>query len=346
MMKPTPIILDIDNACGMTARDVDDGLALAMALASDDFDLVGVTTCSGNCYAHEATDITVRMLELAGRTDIPVGAGRDFPILQNVSAHFELLAESSIKAAELWNGSVELPAATGAIEPMPAHQLIIETVRKYPGEVVIVKEGSMTNLAVALMVDPEIAPLVKGVVHMGGSIEPWWESYIGRTDPELWRHVIKLNTIYDPEATAIVMNSGIPMTYATVNVCARVRLRDADVERMAAVEGPFHRFLSDAARRWVNLVDYKDGSEGAAMWDLLTLAIVAHPEFCDYVTMRQDADKFLSNGHPWLYPSADGPHARVTVGVDVAAFEKYLMECMTRPIPGSNQATGSSDGKH
>jgi purine nucleosidase len=332
---PTRIILDIDNATGMAARDVDDGLALTMALASGDFDLLGVTTCSGNCYARESTDITLRMLELAGRTDIPVGAGRDMPMLLDVGPHFQRLAQASAAAAAGWHGAVALPPASGSITPVPAYRLIIDMVRRYPGEVVIVKEGALTNLAVALLVDPGIAPLVKGVVHMGGSIEPWWESYLGRMDPEMWRHVIKLNTVYDPEATAIVMKSGIPMTYVTINVCSRVRLRPADTDRIAAVGGPYHAFLADASRRWVDYVDYQDGSEGAAMWDLLTLALVAHPEFCECVTMRQDADRFRADRYPWLYASSDGPQAQVTVGVDVAAFEAYLMRSLTTPIPAA-----------
>lgn len=332
---PTRIILDIDNATGMAARDVDDGLALTMALASGDFDLLGVTTCSGNCYAHESTDITIRMLELAGRIDIPVGAGRDMPMLQDVGPHFQRQAHASASAAGRWDGSIALPPASGAITPVPAHQLIIDLVRRHPGEVVIVKEGSMTNLAVALMVDPGIAPLVKGVVHMGGSIEPWWESYVGRMDPEMWRHVIKLNTVYDPEATAVVMKSGIPMTYVTINVCSRVRLRLADIDRIAAVSGPYHTFLADASRRWTDYVDYRDDSEGAAMWDLLTLALVAHPEFCECVTMRQDPNRFLAEQYPWLTPSPDGPRAEVTVDVDVPAFEAYLMKSLTTSIPAA-----------
>lgn len=334
---PTRIILDIDNATGMPARDVDDGLALTMALASGDFELLGVTTCSGNCYARESTDITIRMLELAGRTDILVGEGRDMPMLQDVGAHFQRQAHASAAAADRWLGAVSLPPARGAVTPVPAHQLIIDLVRRYPGEVVIVKEGSLTNLAVALLVDPDIAPLVKGVVHMGGSIEPWWESYLGRIDPEMWRHVIKLNTVYDPDATAIVMKSGIPMTYVTINVCSRVRLRPADVDRIGGAGGAYHAFLADASRRWVDYVDYRDDSEGAAMWDLLTLALVAHPEFCECVTMRQDPDRFRAERYPWLYSSSEGPYANVTVDVDVAAFEAYLMRSLTSPIP----ATGS-----
>jgi len=321
----------------MPARDVDDGLAMTMALASDDFDLVGITTCSGNCYAHESTDITLRLLELAGRTDIPVGAGRDMPMLQDVTAHYQLLDEGSKRAAAAWADAAVLPPASGAIRPVPAHQLIIDTVRKYPNEVVIVKEGSFTNLAVALLVDPGIAPLIKGVVHMGGTIEPWWDTYIGRTNPEIWRYVLKLNTVYDPHATAMVMRSGIPLTFATINVCAQVRLRAVDIDRIAGVGTPYHDFIADVSRRWVDHVDYGDDIEGACMWDLLTLAIASRPELCQYLTLKCDPDRFLREEYPWLYSSEDGPQVRVTIGVDAPAFERFMMESLTRPIPAADE---------
>ena len=90
-MQRTKVILDIDNAIGMPVRDVDDGIALALALASPEIELVGVTTCAGNCHTHESTENTLRLLELAGRNDIPVAEGRELPFIQDGTANFELL---------------------------------------------------------------------------------------------------------------------------------------------------------------------------------------------------------------------------------------------------------------
>ena len=126
-MSRERIILDIDNATGMPGRDVDDGLALAMALISKEVDLLGVTTCGGNCHAYESTDITLRMLALADRADVPVAAGRDLPILQDVSAHYEFLDNVSAGANALWANAVSLPAFEGEAPVLPAHQFIIST---------------------------------------------------------------------------------------------------------------------------------------------------------------------------------------------------------------------------
>ena len=86
-MEATKIILDVDTATGIPCRDVDDGLAIALALASPEIDLIGITTCAGNCRAHESTENSLRILELAGRQDIPVAEGRELPFLQDVTAN-------------------------------------------------------------------------------------------------------------------------------------------------------------------------------------------------------------------------------------------------------------------
>jgi inosine-uridine nucleoside N-ribohydrolase len=128
------------------------------------------------------------------------------------------------------------------------------------------------------------------------------------------------------------MRSGIPLTFATINTCANVRMRPEDIAQIAAVGTPLHHFLADATRRWVDHVDYGDGSIGAAMWDLLTLAIVARPELCEFLTLRCDADRFLKDDYPWLYSSREGPQAKVTINVNAPAFESYMKDCLTRPI--------------
>ncbi len=335
-MEKHKIILDIDNATGIPARDVDDGLAIALALASPELDLLGITTCAGNCRTTESTDNTLRMLELVDRTDIPVAAGRDDPLIQNVSASLEYLQGWTRNYGYLWEGSPVLPPARTKPIKQPAHEFIIEMVKKHPGQVTIVKEGSLTNLALALLVEPEIAPLVKGVVHMGGDFGTPWYATPGAAavddDPAIWRHIVRMNTVYDPEATTIVVQSGIPFTFVTSKICARVLLRPEDVNAIAAVGTPYHDYIAGVSRPWVRWQTDFRGRKGACMWDPLTLALVYEPDFCVLAPMRCDLDKFRAWEFPWLFPDHNGPQVRVTVDVMDEKFERHLVKRLTARI--------------
>ena len=167
-MQRHKIILDVDNALAV-ANDTDDAMAIALALTSPEIELLRITTCAGNCRTWQSTENSLRMLELAGRGDIPVAAGRESPLIQEVEPHFQYIeAKGAIRWRIYWATMPPQIAPSLKASPLKAHELIIEMVKKYPGEVIIVKEGSLTNLALALLVEPEIAPLVKEVVHMGG----------------------------------------------------------------------------------------------------------------------------------------------------------------------------------
>ena len=168
------IILDVDLANGMgPARDVDDGLALALALTSPEVELLGCTTCAGNCRTSESTRQTLLFLEQAGRTDIPVAEGREEPLLADHRANFEYYDQRSagfIGEETLWPETAQSwdllhAGPTTEKSPLKAHDFIIEMVQRYPGEVTIIKEGSLTNLAMALLVEPSIAGKVKEVIR-------------------------------------------------------------------------------------------------------------------------------------------------------------------------------------
>ena len=302
-MNKVKVILDVDTATGIPCRDVDDGIAIALALASPEIDLIGITTCAGNCRAHESTENSLRILELAGRTDIPVAEGRELPILQDVTANFDFLDGWTRDYAFLWKDMPPLPQVKTQKSSLPAHEFIIKAVRENPGEVVKVKEGSHTNLALALLVDPDI-----------------------------WQYIIKMNTTYDPEATSIVVRSGIPFTFVSSQVCLTSLLRMEHVDAIQAVGTPYHSFLANTARPWVRWqLDYRD-REGAVMWDPLTLAMCIDRTLFNCVSMRCDTDRFLSGEHPYLYPSADTPQVEVTMTADGERYESLMLERLTKKL--------------
>jgi len=226
-MERHKVILDVDTGTGLPVCDIDDGIAIALALASPEIELLGCTTCGGNVRTHESTINTLRILEMAGRGDIPVAEGRANPFRQDVSASFAWLEQRSAGGRDFWYKDMPpLLEPTLSPSPLKAHEFIIEMVKKHPGEVTIVKEGSLTNLALAVLVEPEIAPLVKEVVHMGGHVgnRDWERVGPAALPPVLWRDILRMNTEFDPEATAIVIESGIPFTFVTGTSSWRTRL--------------------------------------------------------------------------------------------------------------------------
>jgi purine nucleosidase len=334
-MERVKIILDVDTATGIPCRDVDDGLAIALALASPEIELLGITTCAGNCRTHESTENSLRILELAGREDIPVAEGRELPFLQDVTANFDFLDGWTRDYAFLCADVPPLLKVTAKKSKSPAHEFIIKTVRENPGEVTIVNEGSHTNLALALLVDPEITPLIKEVIHMGGDTgQPWWTKSITSEidDPDIWQYIIKMNQTYDPEATAIVATSGIPFTFVTSQSCMSSLLRMEHVDAIKGVGTPYHDFLADTARPWVQWQLSYRGREGAVMWDPLTLAMCIDRTLFNCVSMRFDTERFLGGDHPYLYPNVDTPQVQVTMTADGDRYEKLMIERLTRPL--------------
>ena len=170
---------------------------------------------------------------------------------------------------------------------------------------------------------------------MGGDTgEPWWASTITSEidDPDIWQYIIKMNHTYDPEATAIVVRSGIPFTFVTSQVCLPALLRMEHIDQIKAVGTAYHDFLADTARPWVRWqLDYRD-REGAVMWDPLTLAMCIDRTLFNCVSMRCDTDRFLLGEHPYLYPSADTPQVQVTMTADAPRYEALMIERLTSQL--------------
>jgi purine nucleosidase len=166
------VILDIDNALTLPIQDTDDAIALTLALVSPELDVVGITTCAGNCTTHQSTVNTLRMLQLAGAAAIPVAEGRAEPLLRDRIAHFRYLAEKSAGAeASYWRSAPQPPAVEITPLSMPAHEFIHRSITQAPEEITYIALGSFTNLALALLTAPDLAPKIKQVVHMGGALK-------------------------------------------------------------------------------------------------------------------------------------------------------------------------------
>jgi purine nucleosidase len=335
--NPEKIILDIDNALTIPAQDTDDALALALALVSPELELLGCTTCAGNCRTRQSTVNTLRMLEIAGVHHLPVAGGREAPFLRDREPHFRYLAKKTAGREKIyWDKLPAPPDPAGSPSPMKAHEFLIDTIRSHPKEVTVVCLGSFTNLALALLVAPDLADLVKEVVHMGGSFESDSDPpFVWRTPDipdEIWRTTLRFNTVFDPEASAVVLRSGVPVTLVTANVTSRVFQYRRDMELLLEADSPFHRHLYRWATPWVEWSEKERRLPGAHMHDPLTVGILIHPAFCRLEEMRVDVQNLLAGIPGWLKPEFGDITVRAAVDVDVTHFESFLAKRLTSQI--------------
>jgi inosine-uridine nucleoside N-ribohydrolase len=335
-VKPNKILLDIDNGLGLAVTDTDDALALALALASPEIALIGITTCAGNCTTAQSTRNTLALLALANRREIPVAEGRANPLLRSRAAHFDYLEKKRQGGgARFWQQLGPPPPTNLTACPLKAHELIAREIRRHPFDVTLVATGSLTNLALALLIDPDLAHLVKGVFHMGGGFIPAhagdaalvWET--PDIPADVWRDTLRFNPLFDPEATAIVCLSGAPLTLVPVNVTAQVFQRPRHLEMLAGNLSKFHQYLHRYALPWVRWSMTERRLPGAHLHDPLTLALVTRPELARYRQMWVDVERLLRPEAPWLRELPvekvrRGAQVRVAVAVDTEASEAWI----------------------
>src|SRR3954462_14048677 len=178
-MPSTPLILDVDTG-------IDDSLALLYAAATPDAEIVAVTCVGGNVDARQVERNTRAVLELAGRTDVEVALGREKPLVRPVETTPETHGPQGL-------GYAELPPPSQPLSDRHAADLFITEARRRPGEITLVTTGPLTNLAVALLREPDLPRLLKGWVLMGGAYR-----HPGNTAP-----TTEWNIHCDPEAAKI-----------------------------------------------------------------------------------------------------------------------------------------------
>lgn len=227
------IILDCDPG-------MDDSMAIVMAAKSPELELLAVTTVNGN-YPVDVTSSNARkVLEMLGRTDIPVARGMAQPMVHPCPK--DPFTHGTDGQAENF-----LPEPKMPLHPLHAVDLIVELVRQNPGEVYILCTGPMSNLAMAITKCPEIKAMIPGVIAISGAFgfnEYAFLNATGDTPQSEW------NVYVDPEAADLVYNSGIPLVALGLDVATHfdVNFSPADLAELEASERAEARFLRQAIR--------------------------------------------------------------------------------------------------
>jgi len=281
-MTPKRIIIDTDPG-------IDDALAILLALASPEVILEGLTIVHGNCSADQGTINALSILELAHAEQIPVAKGATLPLVQPSLLAPETHGETGI-------GYAKLPKPKTNPTNLNAVDFLIEKVLKSPGEITIVPIGPLTNIALAIRLEPRFAKAVKELVIMGGAIR-----HEGNTTP-----LAEFNTYVDPHATHIVFHSGIPITLVPLDVTYDCILTPADIKRLKETNTPLTQFVVDATRFYVEFHDEYQKIEGCVINDPLALALVFAPQLVDTQSLYVDVD--ISGGVSMAKTFADFYH--------------------------------------
>lgn len=313
----------------------DDGVALIMLAMSPSVELLGVTTASGNTWAEEGTAFAVRQLELAGRTEIPVALGVNVPLRPQRAELLESERKACGMGEDTWIGCFgsEKPeswqtvyqsrygkAPSMQISEKHAVDVIIDTVRANPGEVTIAAIGPCTNLALAVRKAPDIAPLIKRVLYMGGAFfQP------GNVTP-----AAEFNWWFDPEAARITVRSPFQeQVVFGLDVCEKIVFQHDNYERFLKTLGntPYAALLRSTFDG-ENFAQKKDHTR--FIWDVLVAAVIIDPslitrEVSQFIDVNDTLS--LSYGQSLAYPK-QGPEgsqkARIVLEVDQKRFEYML----------------------
>lgn len=329
-------------------------LSLLMLLNAPQIDLLGITVVSGDQWLEQSTLFALYATELAGRRDVPVVKGAERPLLNNVRR--QELRESLYGSHPTWHGSFnpDAPSPEQTWEPPGGYpetkarpgraaEFLIETIRSHPGEVVLYFAGPLTNLALAVRMDPGIVPLVKSLYIMGASSAGGWE----------------LNWWWDPEAAAIVMREPWREIVVTTGEIGFTASSSEELMRRV-VDGPYVEHIQSL------YLDYEPPAgltQWSAMWDELAVAALIDPSVISETrTMWLDVD--ISHGPSYgdtlVWARPDGPPsfflphsgpgavdrqkwashweppdhlqpATVQMAADIERFEDLFVELMSHP---------------
>ena len=239
----------------------DDAVAILLALASPELDLLGLTIVAGNVPLDRTLQNALTICELAGRPDLPVHAGCDRPL------RGALVTAEHVHGASGLDG-IELPIPR--MQPAPGHAVdfLVETLRREPaGSITLVAIGPLTNLATAFERAPDIAARVARIVLMGGA---WSE--LGNVTP-----AAEFNIHVDPEAAARIFASGAEIVVLPLDATHKA-LTSRDCTATMRETGPVGRAVASWTSFYERFDQAKYGREGAPLHDPCAVAWLIQPE--------------------------------------------------------------------
>jgi purine nucleosidase len=324
--------------------------AILMLLQASDVDVLGITIPSGDGWRDEEVSHTLRLLEIARRTEVPVHPGAVFPLVntqQRTRVWEQLYGKLFYKGAwtESWptEGTVRRspyhadpflvppsPAGEPKIKPSPetAAAFLVRKVHEFPGQVTIIAAGPLTDLALASRLDPQFASLARELVFMGGSYNPAAADNAFAAEyanaPRL-----EFNMRFDPEAASIVLHEPWKkITQVPIDPTTKTFFKPEFFRQLSGGRAPFDAYLAQFGQPY-------------PMWDELAVAVWLDPSIVTHsTTLLVDVDTSFTAGYgntlSWSVGSGPGLGERevlVVQDVNVPRFEHMALDLLSRPTP-------------
>jgi len=315
----------------------DDGVAMMMLANHPDIELLGVTIVPGNTWLSEGTAYALRQLEVLNRTDIPVASGIRYPLragrYETMNIEREIFGYSSsytgcferLEPASYLDVYQMEFASQPAIKPVRKHAVnfLIDTIKANPGQVTVMPIGPCTNLAIAIRIAPEIIPLIKRVVYMGGAFD-----VPGNTTP-----AAEFNWWFDPEAAKMSVRAPFAdQLIVGLDVCEKYRFNMKLYNRITAVDTPIAKMFKQKYGPEFE----KDPKYTRLVWDTIAAAVVIDPTLIVEEETRWidvNSDYGLDYGRSLGYRK-QGPagtrKARILLTIDEQQFWNLMVELLTK----------------
>jgi pyrimidine-specific ribonucleoside hydrolase len=312
--RPIPLIIDSDPG-------LDDALAIGLAAASPEIDLLAVTTVGGNADVTRCTENALRLLHAFGRDDVPVAEGAAGALLGSVVRATEVHGESGI------GDTVLAPSPNGALRE-GAVALMARLLEASPQPVAIAPIGPLTNIALLLRLHPGLAAKISHLCLMGGSIGE------GNTTVSA-----EFNIVADPEAADVVFRSGVPITMIGLDVTHQALLDRGSSQTLRALGTESGRIAAELTDFALDRNLEWSGSSTTAIHDAVAIAHLVVPDLVAVARYHVTVDttdgpargRTVCDGLPYrLRRDGREPNADVGIVIDRGRFERLLLDAFAR----------------
>lgn len=346
---PRRVVIDTDPALGAPGADIDDGLAIALALRSPELQVEGLTIVNGNVDLETGIFCAHVLLERLGRTDVPIHAGAAEPLHRDMREIRELFASflsaedrrsqdrathdraTHDRATKAKASQSDRAGARSVPGITPAAQFIVDTVMASPNEITVIALGPMTNLADALTLEPRVAAAAHEFVLMAGSATTYAQNITTAAD---------FNAYVDPEALQRVLDSGARITMVGLDQTSRVLLTRDHAAALRSTGDAFAMWVADCTDAWISFLgrafpNRPEHATSCFLHDPLTVAAVIRPDLLTWQSAAVAvecvsnltrgvviADRGLA-----LFPPQE-PNATVAIDTDVDAFVRFFLAAM------------------
>ena len=295
-----------------TDPGIDDAMAIHLAFAHPGLEVVGLTTIFGNVHVDKATRNALALVEMAG-ADCPVAEGAAAPLVR------PLEPPGYYVHGDEGFGHLGAPKPRRRAAPLSAAEFIVETLRNQPHEITLVPVGPLTNIALALQLDPEITQKVDRVVIMGGAVDC-------RGNVTEWAEA---NIWHDPHAASEVLTAPWPVTLVGLDVTERTRCGPMDFARLADKSPRIGGFLNEAVQFYFDWHRRKDVHDGCFLHDPCAVLAVTEPAlFATRRTPLRVVTEGEQIGRTVADPDAGTPAVTVCTRVDAEAVCERFLEVL------------------